>query len=434
MDAFFQFDAIALWIIAVCAMVNIACGILGCFMVLRRTSMLGDAISHAILPGLAVAFIVTNSRHAVPMFVGAMIAGTITALLTHFTHRFAKVPEDASMGVVFTSLFALGIVLIEGFVRNVDIDANCVLYGILESAAIDTIDIAGMEIPRIFPNLVVALGAVLLFTSLFWKELKVASFDPGLATTLGYNANLIHYLLMALVAGVTVAAFEAVGSILVVAMLIAPAATAYLLTDRLSTMVILASIIGVLCAWLGRSSAAALQTSAAGMMSFVAFALFLLAVLFSPKHGYLGKKLHQARTALRIVCEDALAMLYRLEELHVPRRMKQQEVHEALDGGFFPRLALWQLMRSQSIQRDGEHLVLTASGRDRARKLVTGHRLWESYLHEHLGTPLDHLHGPAERMEHYLNEELQQTLATQIKDSSTDPHGRPILPPDTKMK
>jgi len=427
-DRILGMDPIAFWIVVTCAMVNVSCAILGCFLVLRRMSLLGDAISHAILPGIAIAFIATNSRSPLAMLVGALIAGVLTAVLTHFTHRFAKVPEDAAMGVVFTSLFALGVILITRAASSVDLDPGCVLYGVLESAAIDTVPFLGMEIPRVAGTLFGALVIVILFTAFFWKELKLASFDPELATTLGYNSNLIHYLLMALVAAVTVAAFEAVGSILVVAMLIAPAATAYLLTDRLSVMVVLASLIGILCAYLGRTSAAMLQTSVAGMMSFVAFLLFMTAVFFAPRYGVLSRKLHQLRTSLRIAGEDALAMLYRVEEVAERQFMTREQVREALGGGATTHLALWQLSRAGSLSLTDARVSLTERGRERARKLVTGHRLWETYLHEHLGIPLDHLHAPAERMEHFLSEELQRHLAGELRNTSTDPHGRPIPP------
>src|SRR5688500_10632740 len=280
------------WIVAAGILCAMSCALLGNFLVLRRMSMMGDAISHAVLPGLAIAFLVTHSRESLPMFVGAAIVGVLTALFTQWINRFGRVEESASMGVVFTSLFAIGLILIVRAADHVDLDPGCVLYGAIEMVPLDVRNVFGLQVPRAVVTLAIAFAANLLFVLLFYKELKISSFDPELATTLGMNATVMHYLLMTFTAITTVAAFESVGSILVVAMLIVPAAAAHLLTERLGAMILISLILGALSAVLGHLGAITVptwfgypDTSTAGMMGVAAGVLFTITLLASPRHG-----------------------------------------------------------------------------------------------------------------------------------------------------
>ncbi|RJO71928.1 MAG: iron ABC transporter [Myxococcales bacterium] len=426
MDTVLGFDSIAFWIVVTGALVNATGALLGNYLVLRRMSLLGDAISHAVLPGLAAAFILAGTRDLLPMLAGALVAGLVTALLTELIRRYANVPEDAAMGVVFTSLFALGVVLISRAASEVDLDPGCVLYGIIESAALDTTSVFGLEIPRVTLGMAAAALAVIAFILLLWKELKIVAFDADLATTLGFHAQRIHLLLMAMVALYTVAAFEAVGSILVVAMLIVPSATAHLLTDRLDRMMLYAALIGVSSAVLGREAAWAMDTSVAGMMAVAAGAHFALAVFFAPRHGYLARLAFQARVAFRIVIEDVVALLYRYQELRPGEPMARPDAFAALGGGWVNRFAVAWLTLKGFVAEAREALALTERGLERGRTLIRGHRLWESYLAKHFALPSDHLHAPADRMEHYLSEEIVHDVAEDVEHPETDPHGRPI--------
>ena len=279
--------------IAVTAMIGaIACAIPGCFLVLRRMSMMGDAISHAVLPGLAMAFLLTNSRDSLTMFVGAAVVGVLTAIFVEAVHRYGQVEESAAMGVVFTTLFALGLVLLVRGADHVDLDASCVLYGAMELVPLDTLSILGLEVPR--AALKIGIMAVLnaAFVLVFFKELTISTFDPGLSDTLGISSRRMNLALMSMVAITAVAAFESVGSILVIAMLIVPAATAQLLTHRLASFLGIAVVAATLSAWLGHLGAITLpllvgfeDTNTAGMMAVASGALFFLAVLVSSKKG-----------------------------------------------------------------------------------------------------------------------------------------------------
>jgi manganese/zinc/iron transport system permease protein len=423
MTALFNSDG--LWILLTAIATNSACALVGCFLVLRRMSLMGDALSHAVLPGLAIAFIFSGSYSIGPLLFGAIAAGLLTTFLTQTLHQYAGVPSDASMGVVFTSLFALGVILIKTGVQGVHFD-TCVYQGALEFAWILTWNVFGYEVPRAF---IVTAGVFLInaaVITLLWKELKVSSFDPALATTMGFSAGVLHYLLMAMVAVTAVASFEAVGSILVVAMLIIPAATAHLLSDRLASMMLLSVAVAVLAAVLGYVLGVWLDTNLAGMITVAAAGLFSLAVLFSPRHGVLSALLQNIEVSLRVVREDLLAMLYRVEELGSRQQLAAGEATTAVGGGLLARWGLSGLVREGRVERSNERLALTPSGRESARQLVRSHRLWETYLHRYLGLPLDHVHEPAHRVEHYIDEHMREELQEKLSAAATDPHGREI--------
>ena len=416
----------AFWIILIGAMTNTACALLGCYLVLRRMSMLGDALSHAVLPGLVVAFVLTGSLGIYTMFIGALAAGILTAVLVHWLHRGGGVPEDASMGVVFTALFALGVVLIKRYASAVDLDIDCVFSGVLDMVDLNTVRIGGFDVPRALVSIGPVLALNVLVILLFWKELLLSSFDSGLATAMGFKAGFFHYLLMVLVAMTTVASFEQVGSILVVAMLIAPGATAHLLTDKLGRMMGIAAGLAVASAVLGHFAAVYLNVNTAGMMAVVVGLFYLAAVLLAPRYGVLSALVRNLQMSVRVVREDLLGMLYRLEELGVERRLGRGEAIEAVGRGPLARLALRGLLRRGDVKREGHLLELTDRGREQATGLVRAHRLWEAYLVEHLGLPPDHVHEPAMRTEHYLGAALQERVAAEVADAETDPHGREI--------
>ncbi|MBT8038372.1 MAG: metal ABC transporter permease [Verrucomicrobiae bacterium] len=289
-------------IVVVGALCAVACALPGCFMVLRRMSMMGDAISHAVLPGLALGFLLTGSRSSLPMFIGAALMGLLTAFFTQCISKWGKVDRGAAMGITFTTLFALGLLLIVQAADHVDIDAGCVLYGALEFTPFDTVATLGFgdylfDIPRAAMVLSVVLCLNATVIGLLFKEFKLSAFDPELATSLGINAQLMHYLLMAMVAVTTVAAFESVGSIIVIAMLVVPAATAQLLTDNLKLMLVISAVVGVLSAGLGHVSAITVppllgfkSTSTSGMIAASAGGVFVIAWLFSPRYGVVARK------------------------------------------------------------------------------------------------------------------------------------------------
>ena len=296
-----EWSFIDTWIIVTGMLSAMSCALLGNYLVLRRMSMMGDAISHAVLPGLAIAFLISGSRDSLPMLVGAVGVGVLTAVLIQGINKLSGLDQGASMGVIFTSLFALGLILIRQAADHVDLDPGCVLYGAIELTPLDVYTLFGWEVPRAALTNGLMLLVNVGFVVIFFKELRITSFDPALATTMGFNAGLMHYVLMGLVAATTIAAFESVGSILVIAMLIVPGATAHLLTDRLDAMLGISLVVAALSAVLGHVGAITVptwigfrDTSTAGMMAVAVGVLFLAAFLFAPRHGVIGKMVAQA--------------------------------------------------------------------------------------------------------------------------------------------
>ena len=288
------------YIILTASLVSVSCALLGCFLILRRMAMVGDAISHAVLPGIVIAFLVTQSRDSLPMIAGAGIIGIFTTFLIEFFHRRARLQSDAAIGVTFTWLFAVGVILISVFAGKVDLDQDCVLYGEIAYVPLDLIFTPSGKIlaPKAILVGSVILILILIFIGFGYRKLYLTTFDPYFAGTLGVATGLWNYLLMGAVSVTTVASFESVGAILVVALLVAPAATAYLLTDNFKWMLVFASIAGIFSSIEGYYLAKLTDGSISGAIATCGGIEFLLAMLFSPTHGIISKKIRRRNSAL----------------------------------------------------------------------------------------------------------------------------------------
>ncbi len=454
-----DWSAIDTWIVITAALAAMACALPGTFLLLRRESLMGDALSHATLPGMVLAFLVLNAatqagwltpagmtawRHPA-LFVGAAISGVLCGLLAELLQRWGRMEPSAALGVVFTSLFALGLLLIRTWADQAHIDPGCVLYGNLEMVIADPFGQSGIPRAVVINGAMLAVNATLLL--LFYKEIKLCTFDRDLARSLGIPADRVHLMLLAMTGATVVAAFESVGSILVIAMLVAPPATALLLSDRLGGVLIGALIVAVVTAFGGHLAALALpvmlhrwagaaeasSVSTAGMMAVVAGGLFLTTWFLSPRYGLLRQRLDQARLRRRILSEDILGVLYRLEEL------RPAAVPGADNASLAATLSVapWRLWRALSrltqrgwIVAGGQGVILTPEGRKAARDLVRSHRLWESYLAKHFVIPDRRLHTLAEAAEHFVGPKIQEALAEELEQPVRDPHGATI-PPST---
>ncbi len=412
------------WMVATGILSALSCALLGNFLFVRRLSLMGDAISHAVLPGLAIAFLITGSRDSGPMLLGAVIAGVLTAMLTQGISHAGKVEESTSMGIVFTTLFAIGLLLIVRAADRVDLDPSCVLYGSLELTPLDTIRVAGLHVPRAFAVNLGVLAVNVLIVWLLFKEFMIGAFDPMLATTQGFRPRWMHQLLMALVALTAVACFETVGSILVVAMLIVPAATARLLSNRLPVMLSLSLAVALGSALLGHLGALTIprlfgfeDTTTSGMMAVAAGALFFIALIFAPRTGIVAHARDQRALRNRIEKEDALAALYRLEwkegraaelpALRQLRRLLRRGLASCEDG-------VWQL---------------TARGKAEAEDVIHAHVLWERFLVDHANMREDHAHQSSERLEHVTTPEMREILTGTVEEPVKSPSDEPDLPP-----
>ncbi|WP_462249419.1 metal ABC transporter permease [Ekhidna sp.] len=268
----------AFLIILTGSLVAVSCAILGSFLILRKMSMVGDAISHSVLPGIVIAFFIAGSMQSIWMLIGAGILGVLTTFLIEFFHQKGRLQTDASIGVTFTWLFALGVILVTYYAGNAHIDQDCILHGEIAYVPIDLIynsdgDVIG---PKAVIILSFVLAVIVAFVILFYKELFITTFDPSFAQAIGISTSKWHYLLMGLVSLTTVASFESVGAILVVALLIAPAASAYLITTKLKLMLVLSSLFGILSSFLGYWLSYLLDGSIAGAIVTISGAIFAI--------------------------------------------------------------------------------------------------------------------------------------------------------------
>lgn len=274
----------------IAALVAMACSLPGVFLILRKMVMMSDAIGHAILPGIVMAFLLTGTLNSPWLILGAALSGMATVVLVEMVRNTGLLKEDAAIGIVFPALFSIGVVLIARFAGDVHLDVDAVLLGELAFAPFDRVVLFGQDIPKALVVMGMILVINTIFISLFYKELKISTFDAALAGSLGFTPALLHYILMGLVSITAVGAFDAVGSILVVALMVAPPAAAYLLTHRLGFMLIWSVLLGCVSAVGGYWMARMLDASIAGSMATAAGLVFTLVLLVAPQRGLLSQR------------------------------------------------------------------------------------------------------------------------------------------------
>ena len=280
---------IEFWVIVTGVLVGLTCGIAGVFLILRKMSMIADAISHTVLFGIVMAFIVTQTLNGFWMLVGAAVAGILTAYLVQLLQS-SGIQEDAAIGIVFTTLFAIGVLLITLFAGNVHLDVEHVLMGEIAFIPWDKWTLLSITMPKAVWLLLLELVINITFLLLFYKEVKLSTFDPVYAATIGLPVVLLHYGFMTTISLTTVSAFDSVGAILVVAMLIGPAATAYLISKSIKQMFIWSITFGVSSAVVGYYSAKWFDTSIAGMMATAVGIIFVVVFIIDKINERLNKK------------------------------------------------------------------------------------------------------------------------------------------------
>lgn len=431
------------WIIVAGALCAVAASLLGNFLVLRRLSLMGDAISHSVLPGIAAAFLFSGTRGSVVVLIGAASMGLLTVWLTELIRKYGKVEESAAIGVVFTSLFAVGLIMMVRAGDKIDLDPSCVLYGNLETIILDTVATPIGAVPRVVITIsfVCMLNAICI--AVFFKQWQVSTFDPLLSQAQGISPTLFHYVLASLVAVTCIASFEAVGNILVVAMLVVPASTAFLLCRRLETMILLSIVLGSASAISGHLLAITVpvafgfrSVNSAAMMAVTSGLFLVLAVVASPKAGVLIRLLEQRTVARKIVGEDILALLYRQSERTIPEdNAAKSEALPMRDIANQLKISLKKLTSVASdLVREGwvtmtqTSVTLTSEGHRVAQNLIRSHRLWEQYLSVEVNASDARLHAQAESLEHFTNSSLRGKLDVETGLSTLDPHGRSIPP------
>ena len=304
----------------IAAIVAVACAIPGVFLVLRKMALISDAISHSILPGIVVGFLITHDLNSPWLILLATITGIITVVLVEAIQKTGLVKEDTAIGLVFPALFSIGVILIAKNANDVHLDVDAVLLGELAFVPFDRLLVGDVDIG---PKSLWVMGSILLLTIgllvAFFKELKVSTFDAGLSSALGFSPVIMHYGLMSISSITVVGAFDAVGAVLVVALMIAPAATAYLLTSDLKKMLLLSVFFGVTAAIAGYWVAHFLDASISGSMTTVLGFVFLGVYLFAPNKGIIAVMYRQKQQRIEV---SLLTFL-----LHLNNHTEESERH-----------------------------------------------------------------------------------------------------------
>jgi len=397
------------------SIVGITCGLLGSFIVLRNMALIGDALAHAILPGVVVAFSIVGMS-TVAFFIGSVAAGLITAIIITWIQGNVNTKNDAAIGIVFTTMFAIGVIGISAANRQpgVHLDLKDFLFG-------TTLGINNEDI-----YLLIGIGIyVVVSVIVFYRYLFVSTFQPVIAETMGISVRKIHYFLMMILSFMIVASLKAVGIILVVAMLITPASTALLLSNKLQNVLVISSLIGFLSAVTGMILAIQYDSTPGPMMAVMAAVFYTLAVLFAPKKGLVLKRFRNRQLRNKIHLEDTLKQAFRLQSKD---NLTFKNLQEQL--GYNTNLLRNTLnkMVKQNIVQLTPELALTPTGHDQANKLVRAHRLWETYLVNAMGLSAEQIHEDAEKYEHLLTDAMLDEVDAKLGFPKEDPHGSPIPP------
>ncbi len=397
------------------SMVGLMCGILGTFLVLRNMSLIGDALSHSVLPGIFFAFVVVQSYSSIAFFIGSSIAGLVAALSISWIQQNMTTKNDAAIGIVYTTLFSVGVIGISWLQHSegVHIDLKDFLFG-------NVLGISNEDIYLTF--------AVMLFTiisvSLFYRHLLVSTFQETIAQTMGIPVRFLHYFLLLMLSFVVVASLQAVGVILVVAMLVTPASTALLLSNKMRNVIFISAFLGLLAAILGLIASIVFDFPPGPTMAVVSALMYFLAVLFSSEHGIIFKFLRERKESNRIEMEDIIKYLFK----NKGALKNDVAAYVGLTANKVNSL-LGTLMKNGYVQRSsGQALLLTEEGDNQANKLIRAHRLWETYQVEAMGMDASKIHPDAERMEHHLSRDLMDKISKDLGHPDTDPHGSPIPP------
>jgi len=356
----------------VASVVAVACALPGVFLVLRQMAMMSDAISHTVLLGIVLSFFIIGDLESPLLILGAAMMGVLTVTLVELLNQTRLLKEDAAIGIVFPALFSIAVILISRFAQGVHLDTDVVLLGELAFAPFDRNTLFGFDLP----HALVVMGTILLLNLLFigflYKELKLVTFDAGLAATLGFSPVLIHYGLMTMVSITAVGAFDAVGSILVIALMIAPPAAAYLLTDRLVALLGLSSLIGILSAISGYWLARWLDASIAGAMATMAGVIFGLVFLLSPQRGMIAIALRRLRQKWEFAQTMLAIHLFNHEgTAEAPDESRVDHLWEHLrwQPDFAEKVIRYAERKGMVRRRQGQ-LVLTERGRLLAEEAV----------------------------------------------------------------
>ncbi|MGD9505653.1 MAG: iron chelate uptake ABC transporter family permease subunit [Syntrophobacteraceae bacterium] len=399
------------------SLVAIVSGVVGCLVVLRRMAFLGDALSHAMIAGVAGGYLFMKvlfqvEAYAPAMLLGSLIAALVTVMLIGFVARVSRVKEDAAIGIMYTGVFAAGVVLVSIFRNYIHIDLMHFIMG-------DVLAVANDDLWASAVTAIVVLSVIVLF----FRYFQITSFDPAMAASIGIPVLLIDYVFTACVSLVVVSAVTMVGVILVIGLLITPAATAYLLSDRLDRMMLLSALFGVTSVVGGLYLCILLDSSGGGAIVLFCTLQFLAALVAAPKYGILARRRRLRRMVPQQLMEDILGAILRAEGAPMtPERIAAFTADPGRLGAAMKTLTADGLVR----EAEGDGFALTEKGRKEALRILRAHRLWETYLQQRVGTPAGEVHAQAHHLEHVRDEGAVEYLDDLLLHPTVDPHGSEI--------
>ncbi len=394
-------------------LVAIVCGVVGCLVILRRMSFLGDALSHAMIAGVAGGYLFMKmlfgiEAYAPAMLIGSLIAAVLTVALISFVSRMSRIKEDTAIGIMYTGVFAGGVVLVSVFRNYIHIDLMHFIMG----------DVLGVADADLWTSAITS-ALVLSVIILFFRHFQLSSFDPVMAASIGMPVMIIDYALTTCVSLVVVSAVSMVGVILVVGLLITPAATAYLLSDRLDRMMIFSALFGVTSVVGGLYMCVWLDSAGGGAIMLFSTLQFLVVLIIAPRYGLMARWLQLRNMVPQQVTEDILGLLIR------KKQASTGEIRSELNGDGKIDRAIHNLANQGLLQLDNDTVTLTEAGEKDATRILRAHRLWEAYL-QHVGTPAAEIHTKAHELEHVSDAEAMHYIDDLLGHPVKDPHGKEI--------
>ena len=397
-------------------------GVLGCFTYLRKRALLGDALAHATLPGVCFAFMVTGTKHPLVLLAGAFVTGALGMASVNGIVRHTRIREDAALALTLSVFFGAGIVLLTRIQKS----------GVAAQAGLDRF-LFGQAASLVQADVWLLGGVTVLLLAvvmLAFKEFQILAFDTPFAATLGWPVGVLELMLSALIVVSVTVGLQLVGVVLMAALLVTPAAAARYWTDRLPRMLMIAAAIGAFSGLAGAIVSLIAPRMPTGPWTVMAATLaFFISLLAAPRRGMIARLLRQIRMRRRTSDENVLKTLYRLAEpagdFAAPRSGRALAERGPVPARELAA-TLGRLAQAGWVDRDGGEVRLTSAGRDRARRVVRLHRLWEVYLTERLHLAADHVHEDAENIEHILTPELERELESLLARPTFDPHRQPI--------
>lgn len=399
-------------------LLGVASGIIGSYAVLRRRALMGDALAHAALPGICVAYLVLGERNFGAMLLGALVSGSVGVLIISLLRHATRIKEDAAIGMVLSVSFGLGIVLLRNIQNQPSgnrAGLNAYIYG--KAASMVRADVA---------MILAVCALVLIVSSLLYKEFKLLSFDRAFAATQGWPTLTLDIIMMGLLVTVTVVGLPAVGVVMMAAMLIIPGASARFWTERLGVMLLLAAGFGLLTGVVGTWASAVYSRLPAGpMIVLVGSACFGLSMLFAPRRGLIARMIRHLVLRRRTARQNLLRTMYELAE-RAPTADQSCTVHQlTARRAWSPRFARRLLNRCTRkglvVRTAPDRFTLTPEGRRAAAEVVRSHRLWEMFLITEANIPADHVDRDADFIEHVLGPDIVEQLETLLRDQNRLP-------------